>query len=220
MNIAKILERKKKLEQQRANILSGKSANYGIKTKISDAQRLARQAEKARRDFIAETMSRRSEILQGVVDFSRVQDKAGVCDRALSQAQDYCKGGGNIRIAILEFSLHVEKIKEKMAEKDVENIYDAREQLKDFENCLAEYLMKCLECTLPVIDDEVKLLWENCVTEKSQEVLLRGTTVFDSIDFHANKIFPLIKSGEMSAKEGKATLKIALTELFKKYGLR
>lgn len=195
MALADKIARLKKAKETEERVKKG--GPLKIKGKMSEVERLECAAAKANEEYIKEVMASRKDILKGMTDYQRVIDNAPVMDRAVNELRDFFRRDIHQELELLEIEKFKLIVMEELASSDIDNLIDAQEAQEAFNEALRVYTLGVLEAGVEVEEEEVKALWERIVGEKHNATLLRGTTIFFTLDMYFQQAIAAWKKGEV-----------------------
>lgn len=219
LNLEKELARLAKIDEKREAILDPskkKMRTGGVKTLLSEAEKIQRQQERARKDFVKWVMSEKNRVLsEEVEDYTRIIDILPISHKGIQEAEEVLSTYDEEK-AKLEAQLFLLEQKKKAAENDIDLLNDAVAALDEFNEAVKAYALSCIEQEEEFSENEIIELWENMMPQRYIDALNRGTTSFGSLDYLYGSTL-----GEFSRDpEGaKKALAMKVARLFEKYDI-
>ena len=186
LDLTKEMARLAKLEAKKAYLLDPSKKPMvagGIKTAITEAERIQRKQENVRKNFVKDVLAAKDEVLKDEVeDYTRIMDLIPITEKGIVEAEEVL-ATYDIEMAKLEAAIYLLKKKKEAAENDVDLLRDALESLAEFNEAVKEYALTCIEASEEFDEDEIIDLWERMMPERYIDALNRGTTSFGSLDY-------------------------------------
>lgn len=215
-DLKKLFDRLNKIEEKKQAVKEGKPVS--VRSGISEAERIKRAQEKARKDYIKSVMSDLKEILGSTTDMQRISDMSGIREQAIMDGRDYINEDNlTVELALLDIQKFALVVKSLTADQDIDLVIDAEENLEVFNEAVRVYAAQVIDAGDEVDEDKIADMYDKYVSNVSDAVLQRGTTVYKSIDMHVSQVSGLVKKGE--CEDWKAELCERLTRLYNRYNI-
>lgn len=216
IDISKELKRLAKIKEREQNLDNPKRKTTGIRTIMTEAQRLKKREAKAREDFVKDVMSQKNEVLkEEVEDFGRIMELVPISEKGIEEAQEVISTY-DIEMAKLQAQMYLLEQKKKAAENDIDLLTDALAALAEFNEAVKAYALSCIENTEEFDPDEIIDLWENMMPQNYVDALNRGTTAFSSLDYLFGTTIGEFKNDPALAMK---SLSMKVEKLFDRYNI-
>lgn len=196
-------------------------AKKGLSRKLSAAKRQIaaddRAIAKLRAAAVKDTMSKLGDILGEKTNIARIRDNAHIQERGIEQMEEIFQRDNLVALTVLDIQKFKLLIEAAVANYEADNLHDAANSQDEFNTAVNEYLVDALENEQELDEDKIAALWDTCVSEKDNAVLMRGTTAFASVDMHIQQVTALVTKGE--CEDWQAEITQRLSRLFAKYNI-
>ena len=188
----------------------------GIKTLLTEAEKMKRAEIKARKNFIASVNETKNEVLEEEVeDYQRILELIPITEKGIEESKEVISTYNRER-ALLEAQLYLLDRKMEAAQNDADVLTDALTSLNEFQSAVNDYALDCIEESKEFDADEIIRLWETMMTDDYVAALNRGTTTFSSLDW----IVGLVKDEFTTDPDiGMEMLKSKVKTLFERYNI-
>lgn len=196
-------------------------AKKGLSRKLSTARkevdRLKRGEAKDRAAAVKHTMSRLDEILGDRTNMARIQENASVHERGIGEMYKILERDNVLAQTMLDMQKFQLLIEEAVAECEADNLHDATNAQAEFNIAVNELIVSTLEAEEELDEDKIAALWDTCITDKDNRVLMRGTTAFFSVNMHCQQVMGMFRKGECESWQ--TEIRERLSSLFHKYDI-
>ena len=193
--LAKANARLAKLEEKKAAVLEGRPARTGgIKGAAKLIEKTQRDAVKAREEFVQECLTKRDLILQHRVGrkWNRIQEVMEITKRAILEAREVLARDIDRAGISLQVQLVAHNLKSATAETDALNMERSLCRFNNFNDDVRVLILSLLESPRDLTEDDMKRIWQDNFSKSDIANLTRGTTIGQSIDFHAKNFLAVI----------------------------
>ena len=198
-----------------------KRAKKGLSRRLSSArkevERLKRAEAKDRQAAVKDTMSRLGEILGERTNMARIQENAHVMEQGMEQMGEIFQRDNLTAMTILDIQKFALLIEAAVANCEADNLHDAVNAQDEFNIAVNELVISTLEAEEELDEEKIAALWDTCVSERDNRVLMRGTTAFFSVNMHIQQVTGLVRNGE--CEDWQAEITRRLSSLFAKYDI-
>lgn len=217
IDISKELKKLAKIKEREENLKNpGRKKASGIKTIMTEAQRLKKREARAREDFVKDVMAQKNEVLkEEVEDFGRITDLIPISEKGIDEAQEVISTYDN-EMAKLKAQMYILEQKKKAAENDIDLLTDALAALSEFNEAVKAYALECIENTEAFDPDQIIDLWEDMMPQNYVDALNRGTTSFTSLDYLFSTTLPEFNNDPDLAMK---SLTMKVEKLFDRYNI-
>jgi hypothetical protein len=166
LDLTKEFARLAKIEEAREVVLDPskkKMRTSGVKTLLTEAERLQRKQERARKNYVEFVMSEKNRVLkEEIEDFGRIMDILPVTDAGIQEAEEVLATFDTER-AKLEAAMAALEFKRIAAENDIDLLTDAKDALEQFNEAVKAYALSCVENQEEFDEDEIidRPRWRN-----------------------------------------------------------
>lgn len=220
--LAKANERLAKLAEKATAIRENKRVP-GVKSALKTLQQNERDAIRAREDFVKSCLTQRDNILQYRVGrkWARIQEVSEITKRAILEAKETLSHEIDRRGISIQVELVVHNLKKATAEIDLANVQRSLDRLNNFNDDVRYLILGLLESPRDITVDDMKRIWVDNFKKSDIQNLTRGTTVSQSIDFHAKNFLAVIKDAKNLNEiiEASNKFRANIISLFKMYHL-
>lgn len=220
--LAKANERLLKLEEKKQAIAQNKRVP-SVKSALKALADSERNERKTREDFVKDCLTKRDLILQHRVGrkWNRIRDVSEITKRAILEARETLAQEIDRRGISIQVELVAHNLKRATAQIDLANVQRSLDRLDNFNDDVRHLILGLLESPRELTVDDMRQVWKDNFAKSDIQNLCRGTTVSQSIDFHAKNFVLVINEAKDVAEITAASEKFRenIKTLFKMYFL-